>query len=41
MKIDKKIAISTINVQTGSEVHPNSYPKGTGSSFPGVKVAGA
>jgi hypothetical protein len=25
-------------VQTCSEVHPASYPMGTGSSFPGAKV---
>jgi hypothetical protein len=28
-------------VQTGSEVHPTSYPMGTGGSFPGDKVAGS
>jgi hypothetical protein len=28
-------------VQTGSVVHPTSYPMGTGASFPGGKVAGA
>jgi hypothetical protein len=28
-------------VQTGSEVHPTSYPKDTGGSFPGRKAAGA
>jgi hypothetical protein len=28
-------------VQTGSEVHPTSYPMGTGGSFAGGKVAGA
>jgi hypothetical protein len=28
-------------VQTGSGVHPTSYPKGTGSFFPGDKVAEA
>jgi hypothetical protein len=28
-------------VQTGSEVHPTSYPMGTGGSFPGGKAAGA
>jgi hypothetical protein len=28
-------------VQTGSEVHPASYPMGTGGSFPGGKAAGA
>jgi hypothetical protein len=28
-------------VQTGSEVHPTSYPMGYGGSFPGVKAAGA
>jgi hypothetical protein len=27
-------------VQTGSGVHPTSYPMGTGSSFPRDKVAG-
>jgi hypothetical protein len=27
-------------VQTGSGVHPASYPMGTGSPFPGVKTAG-
>jgi hypothetical protein len=27
-------------VQTGSRAHPNSYPKGTGGSFPGVKQPG-
>jgi len=27
-------------VQTGSGAHPTSYPRGTGSSFPGGKVAG-
>jgi hypothetical protein len=27
--------------QTGSGAHPASYPRGTGASFPGVKVAGA
>jgi hypothetical protein len=28
-------------VQTGSEVHPTSYPMGTGGSFPGGKAVGA
>jgi hypothetical protein len=30
-------------IQTGSGVHPNSYPMGTGGSFPGEgdKTAGA
>jgi hypothetical protein len=28
-------------VHTGSRVHPASYPKGTGSSFPGGKAAGS
>jgi hypothetical protein len=28
-------------VQTGSGVHPTSYPMGTGGSFPGDKAAGA
>jgi hypothetical protein len=28
-------------VQTGSEVHPISYPKGTGGLFIGGKAAGA
>jgi hypothetical protein len=28
-------------VQTGSGVHPTSYPMGTGGSFPGGKAAGA
>jgi hypothetical protein len=28
-------------VHTGSEVHPTSYPIGTGGSFPGGKAAGA
>jgi hypothetical protein len=28
-------------VQTGSGVHPTSYPMGTGSSFPGGKATGA
>jgi hypothetical protein len=28
-------------VQTGSGVHPTSYPIGTGVSFPGGKAAGA
>jgi hypothetical protein len=28
-------------VQTGSEVHPTSYPMGIGGSFPGGKAAGA
>jgi hypothetical protein len=28
-------------VQTGSGVHPTSYPMGTGDSFPGGKAAGA
>jgi hypothetical protein len=28
-------------VQTGSGVHPSSYPLGTGGSFPGGKAAGA
>jgi hypothetical protein len=28
-------------VQTGSGVHPASYPMGTGDSFPGYKAAGA
>jgi hypothetical protein len=27
-------------VQTGSGVHPTSYRKGTGGSFPGAKAAG-
>jgi hypothetical protein len=27
-------------VQTGSGVHPSSYPMGTGGYFPGVKAAG-
>jgi hypothetical protein len=27
--------------QTGSGVHPTSYPMGTGGSFPGSKAAGA
>jgi hypothetical protein len=27
-------------VQTGSGVHPTSYPMGTGGSFPGVKRQG-
>jgi hypothetical protein len=27
-------------VQTGSGVHPTSYPMGTGGSFPGVKRPG-
>jgi hypothetical protein len=27
-------------VQTGSGVHPTSYPMGTGGSFPGGKEAG-
>jgi hypothetical protein len=26
-------------VQTGSGVHPTSYPMGTGGTFPGVKAA--
>jgi hypothetical protein len=29
------------SVQTGSEVHPTSYPMGTGGSFLGGKAAGA
>jgi hypothetical protein len=29
------------HVQTGSGVHPASYPMGTGSSFTGGKAAGA
>jgi hypothetical protein len=28
------------SVQNGSGVHPASYPKGTGSTFPGGKAAG-
>jgi hypothetical protein len=28
-------------VQTGSEIHPASYPTATGGSFPGGKVAEA
>jgi hypothetical protein len=28
-------------VQTGSGVHPTSYPMGKGGSFPGDKAAGA
>jgi hypothetical protein len=28
-------------VQTGSGVHPASYPMGNGGSFPAVKAAGA
>jgi hypothetical protein len=28
---------SSLCVQTSSEAHPNSYPLGTGGSFPGVK----
>jgi hypothetical protein len=28
-------------VQTGSEVHPTSYPMGAGGSFPGDKTPGA
>jgi hypothetical protein len=28
-------------LQTGSGVHPTSYPMGTGGSFPGGKAAGA
>jgi hypothetical protein len=28
---------SSLWVQTGSEVHPASYPMGTGGPFPGVK----
>jgi hypothetical protein len=28
------------SVQTGSGVHPTSYPMGTGGSFPGGKAAG-
>jgi hypothetical protein len=28
-------------IETGSEVHPTSYPMGTGGSFPGGKAAGA
>jgi hypothetical protein len=28
-------------VQTGSGVHPASYPMGAGGSFPEVKAAGA
>jgi hypothetical protein len=28
-------------VETGSGVHPPSYPIGTGGSFPGSKAAGA
>jgi hypothetical protein len=27
-------------IQSGSGVHPTSYPMGTGGSFPGSKVAG-
>jgi hypothetical protein len=30
-----------VRVQTGSEVHPASYPMGTGGSFPGGKAARA
>jgi hypothetical protein len=29
------------SIQTGSGVHPTSYPMSTGSSFPGDKAAGA
>jgi hypothetical protein len=29
------------SVQTGSGIHPASYPMGTGGSFPGGKAAGA
>jgi hypothetical protein len=32
---------SSPNVQTGSEVHPTSYPIGTRGFFPGGKVARA
>jgi hypothetical protein len=28
------------NIETGFEVHPASYPIGTGSDSPGVKTAG-
>jgi hypothetical protein len=30
---------SRLHVQTGSGVHPASYPMGTGGSFPGGKAA--
>jgi hypothetical protein len=30
-------SVSRNFVQTGSGVHPTSYPMGTGGSFPGVK----
>jgi hypothetical protein len=33
--------IKNLIVQIGSEVHPTSYPMGTGGSFPGGKAAGA
>jgi hypothetical protein len=32
---------SSPKVQTGSGVHPTSYPMGIGGSFPGAKAAGA
>jgi hypothetical protein len=35
--IDKKFSVLKI-VQTGSEIHPTSYPMGTGGSFPGGEV---
>jgi hypothetical protein len=32
---------SSPNIQTGSGVHPTSYPMGTGGSIPGVKRPGS
>jgi hypothetical protein len=38
--LDQEFSLLQI-VQTSSEVHPTSYPMGTGGSFPGGKAAGA
>jgi hypothetical protein len=51
MRRDSAVGIATsyglddrgvgVRVPLGSEVHPTSYPMGTGCSFPGDKAAGA
>jgi hypothetical protein len=38
---DREVRVRVQTVQTGSGVHPTSYPMGSGGYFPGGKDAGA
>jgi hypothetical protein len=37
---DREVGVRVHDVQTGSGVHPTSYPMDTGGSFPGLKQPG-